>query len=252
MILSASSYKRHSSLIALFMLFVAMGSIVWFGILPLKRSLDTKMRGIQEYYADQENQQKQVGRLPELKDQYDAIRGNEQTLDIIITEDQIVDFIKTLENLANDTHIQMTITSKENGQIIEKVPAKVISPKVGDTDTKTNTSNTKPKEKGMVDGAPFDRYLRLSIKTEGSYENIIIFLQKMETLPIGLDVVGVEIKRIDESAVTNTPGIGTKSNPFSLLGDENVISKETTPTETHASLEAAFDILVYVNKKSNL
>ncbi len=247
MILSTPSYKRHSSLIALFVLFVAMGSIVWFGILPLKRSLDTKMRGIQEYYADQENQQKQVGQLPELKDQYDAIRGNEQTLDIIITEDQIVDFIKTLENLANDTHIQMTITSKENGQIIEKVPAKAVPPKDGEVDVKTDANDTKSKVTSMVDNAPFDRYLRLSIKAEGSYENIIFFLQKMETLPVGLDVIGVEIKRVDESAMKNTPE--TRSNPFSLLGDGNIIPNETAPTVTQAPLEATFDMLVYVNKK---
>jgi len=248
MIFSLSSYRKHSSLIFLFVLFVAMGSIIWFGILPLKRSLDMKMRGIQEYYADQENQQKQVGRLPELKDQYDVIMKDGQTLDIIITEDRIVDFIKTLEGLANDSSVQMTITSNANGQIIEKVPIKVVPPKADGANTQANTSNTKPKVMSMVDDAPFDRYLRLSIKAEGSYGDIVAFLQKIETLPIGLDVIGVEMKKRDASATKDT--IGTKSNPFALLGDGSVPPPgETAQTVAQTPLEATFDMLVYVNKK---
>lgn len=249
MTLSLSAYRKHTSLILLFMLLVAMSSIAWFGIVPLKQSLDMKMHGIQEYYTDQENQQKQVARLPELKDQYDMIVKNEQTLDIIITEDQIVDFIKTLEGLANDASVQMTITSKENGQIVESkgVPAKAVPSKTDDVNVATN--DTKQKTTSIMDDVPFGKYLRLSIKTDGSYADIIAFLQKIETLPIGLDVIGVEVKKRDESAMKNTTSSGIKSNPFALLGDGNIAPQEASQTLTQNPLEATFDMLVYVNKK---
>ncbi|MFZ2187179.1 MAG: hypothetical protein WAV46_00925 [Candidatus Moraniibacteriota bacterium] len=248
--MTAFSYKKYSSLIHLLVLFVAIGGIILFAILPINQSLDAKMRGIQEFYADQENQKKQVSRLPELKDQYTVIVENEPVLHILITEDQIVDFIKTLEGLADDMDVQMTITSKDNGRIIEskKIPVKAVSVTDDDTNASASTASTKPQAVNIVDDVPFNRYLRLNIKAEGQYADIVAFLRKIETLPIGLDVVGVEIKTIDVSANKNAAPPVTTNNPFAFLGDGSVVSRGgvSSITEKNA-LEATFDILVYVN-----
>lgn len=250
MTLSNSSLKKYSSFIVLFLLLLAMSGIIFFGIVPLKQSLNDKMRGIQEYYAGQENREKQVNRLPELKDQFDVIVENEPTFNILITDGQIVDFIKTLENLASETNVQMTITSKENGQIVEskKVAVKTPIAKSDDTDSGSVVGVAKPKAVNILDDIPFDRYLRLNIVIGGQYVGIVSFLEKIETLPIGLDVVGVEIKKVDVGEQGNMRA-STSNNPFALLGDGNVISAQTAPVIQKNPLEATFDILVYVDKK---
>ena len=109
----ASLYKKHVTRVVLLGLLLAMAGIIWYGILPLKQVVYEKMRGIQEVYARRENREKQVARLPELKAQYDAILQNDKLLDILITEDTVVDFVKMLEGLASGSHIEISITAKE-------------------------------------------------------------------------------------------------------------------------------------------
>jgi Tfp pilus assembly protein PilO len=246
------SYKKYSSVIILLVLLIAISGIVWFGIRPLKQSLNNKMRAIQEYYAGQENSEKQVNRLPELKDQYNAIIENEPTLNILIKKDQIVDFIKTLEGLASEMNVRMTIASKENGQIVEvkKVPTKPASAKEDDASLGAEKVSTKPKIINIVDDVPYDRYLRLSITTEGQYEDIAAFLQKIETLPIGLDVVGVEVKKSDEETMTGSSTPRSAGNPFTFLGDGTFLTQEAPQVIEKNALIATFDVLVYVDKNN--
>jgi hypothetical protein len=255
MIFPPSFFKTYSSWIILSVLLLAMGGIVWFGIKPLHQSLLDKARGIEEFYAGEENQQRQVSRLPELKDQYTNITDNEPLFNVLITEDQIVDFIKTLEGLANEMSVQMTITSRENGQIIEskKVPAKTDIVKSGDASAPADAAPAKAKAStNIIDDVPYPRYLHLNIRVEGNYSSIVAFLRKIETLPIGLDVVGVEVKKVDAAAQKeNAPTAGTFNNPFALVGDGG-ISSGLQPVSIGAIknvLEGNFEIVVYINKK---
>lgn len=249
MTFSTASLKKYSSFIILFALLLSIGGILWFVIVPLKQTLLDRARGIQEFYAEEENQTKQVSRLPELKNQYTTITEKESALDILLTEDQIVEFVKTLEGLASETNVQMIITSKENGQIVEpkKVVAKVATPATKNDDTAGDVTSTKPK--GVVnieDDVPFNRYLHLSIKTEGKYKDTVEFLRKMETLPVGLDVVGIEMKRIDVSTDKNASGVS--GNPFALLGSGSVTTETPAKDAIQDLLSSTFDVFVYVRK----
>jgi len=231
---------------------VIIGSVVWFGILPLKQSLLNKARMIQEFYVDEENQSKQINRLPELEDQYNIIENNASKLDIMLREDQVIDFIKTLETLASETTVTLVIASKDTGKIVEpKATAKkTVSEEEGET--KTSPSSTPKKEKvkevDILSDIPFDRYLRLSISATGKYENIINFLHKIETLSVGLDVVGIDIKRaeIEKNTKKVVTGSGVFSSGVVSISDALVSEKENP--ETKDMLEGVFDLVVYVNK----
>lgn len=244
-----SFLKKYLSLIILFILIVLISGVVWFIIIPIKQSLLDKAQNIQKLYAEEENRGKQMSQLPELKKQYSAIIEKESTLNILLTENKIVDFIKTLEELASETSVEMTITSKENGQITvsKKVSAKAVTPVTEDADTVKNTASTKQKSGDIVDDIPYDKYLQLSIKGVGQYNNIVEFLRKMETFPIGLDVIGMEMKKMDVTD-KNTTVSGTGNNPFSFLDSGNVASQSPSQGTEPDSLVATFDVLIYVNK----
>lgn len=239
--------KKYSSWIVLFGLLLAMGSLFWFGILPLKQSLRDAMRGIEEQYAEEENQRKQVGRLPELADQYTTILRSEPVLDILMREDELVGFIKTLEGLASEMQVQMIITSKEGGKIIEakKVPAKSST-----AEESSDTPSAKAKVINIADDVSYDRYLHLNVRAEGQYTNIVAFLRKIETLPVGLDVIGVDMQKIDDATLKERAAPDRPAgNPFAIITDGNILSQPTTPLAEKNLLEATFDILVYVDKK---
>lgn len=239
MVASAASLKKYSSFVILFVLILSISGILWFVIVPLKQTLLDRARSIQEFYAEGENQTKQVGRLPELKNQYTTIIEKESALNILLTEDQIVDFVKTLEGLASETNVQMVIMSKDNGQIVE--PKKVVPA------TPTDGTGTAPKVVVNIgDDVPFGRYLHLNIKTQGTYKDTVGFLRKVETLPVGLDVVGMEMKRVDVSIEQNTSGVS--GNPFVVLGSGSTVSQVPPVATIQDLLEATFDVFIYVKK----
>lgn len=220
--------------VTLFLLLLAIGGIAWLGIVPLKQSLEEKMRGIQEFHAGRENRERQVSRLPELRGQYEVITENEKTLDILITEDQVVDFVKTVERLAGEMNVAMSIASKDGGKIIEP-PAAGAKPDPS-------------KAADILAAVPFDRYLSLSVKVEGRYDDIVAFLSKVETLPFGLDVIRVEMKKKDTENDSRSSAARSTSNPFAMLGDSDDAAQAASPAGGKDALEAVFDILVYVKK----
>jgi Tfp pilus assembly protein PilO len=246
-------YKKYKPFIILLILIVAIICIALFGVLPLRQSINKKMRDIQEFYAGRENREKQVGKLPELQGQYDAIIENEKTLDILIAEGGIVDFVKTLEQLAKEVNVAMEISSKDNGKIIEAKKPEVKTDKANNSDQSSvsEEGNIKEKMPSILDSVPFDRYLILNIKAEGRYEDIVAFLNKVETLPFGLDVIKIDIKKKDAEKDLPSVNRGNLANPFSMLG-----SGDTLPAQSQASVdeknkenvEAVFDVLVYVKK----
>lgn len=237
----ASSYKKHTTLSVLFLLLLAMAGIAW-SIVPLKQVVYEKMRGIQEFYVRKENREKQVARLPELKAQYDVILQNEKLLDILIMENGVVDFVKTLEGLANETHVEMSITSKDNGQIIESQPVS------GNPQVSPGNGPGAKISPGILGDLPFQRYLYLNIKVRGQYEDIVVFLHKMETLPIGLDVIKVGMKKgeAEETSIVLGGGI----NPFLAPSGDIQTGVPQPPAANKDVFEAVFDVLVYVDKKN--
>lgn len=249
--MTLSQYKKYTPLIVLLLLLTAISCIVWLGILPLKESINGRMQNIQEFYADRENRDKQIGKLPELKRQYEAIMEDEKTLNILITESAIVDFVKILEQLASESNVVMDISSKDNGKIIEPKKPEVKTDKANDTNQPavSEKGNASEKAPSILDTAPFDRYLFLNVKAEGQYADIVAFLGKLEALPFGLDVIKVEIKKKDAENNSSPAKRGDIANPFSILGGGSIVTpQESLPVEKKDVIEAMFDILVYVKK----
>lgn len=243
-----SAYKQYGPLTVLLLLLVAIWGIIWFGVFPLEQSVQNKMRAIQEFYAARENRERQVKKLPELQSQYDTLLANEQILNILISEDAVVDFVKTIEELAKTQHITLSITSKDGGKVSE--PKKIaVKPKVNDDENEevpVSKNSAKALPVSIMDTIPYDRYLSLSVKAEGRYRDIVAFLGKLETLPFGLDVIGIEIKRKEKEREAVPSG-----NPFVMIGDGGGVSGEPVTPEITVEediLEAVFDLLVYVKK----
>lgn len=240
-----TSIKKYFPFIALAILLVSMILIVWLGIIPFRKNIVEKADEIQEFFSVRENRQKQLSKLPELKSQFNLIEANEKKLDIILPESRVVDFVKILEELAKETKTEITIQSQDKGAIQEKGAAKKPVKKSSDGE------KSDAPEKNIVtimDSLPYDRYLRINIMLVGEYRDIVTFLNKMETLPYALDVVGVKMK-VRESDDKKESAPDPRNNPF-LLSPGLTLS--TVPEETEVPtgrIEAVFDTAVYVNKE---
>ncbi|MBP6929659.1 MAG: hypothetical protein KBB77_01855 [Candidatus Moranbacteria bacterium] len=234
-------------------LFSGIGLLAWFGILPFQKYITEKADSIQEYYATRENRERQISNLPDLQNQFENIEGEEEILAILLTEKSIVDFVQTLERLAKDTGVHVLIRSK-SGEIIEEKKQKKASTKtaVVAPDEETVVKPVGKTTPTILDSVPFDRYLHVEVVVKGEYQTIVTFLHKMETLPIALDVVGMNMKvrdlEAEAIAVPNNPG----RNPFLLFSQgetlpENV-DQEGSLEKAPGNLEASFDTVVYLDK----
>lgn len=238
------------------LIIVTMGLLGWFVIKPLQASILEGMNDIQKFHADRENRQRQFDKLPELRSQFEAIQRDEKTLNILLSEEEIVNFVKTLEDLARGTNTQIVIQAKDEagGAIQEKKPVK--APRPGDKAGAEEEGKGKEKaEKGILEILPYDRYLYLNIVVTGKYSDLVNFLHKMETLPYALDVVSLRVHPVDpEEEKNEVPDVRT--NPFMLSPSGGSVLTPTEPIRPPATtvalpknaLEGSFETVVYLKK----
>ncbi len=250
--------KKSLPLVVTFSLLLGMGLLFWFGILPFDSFVTEKADEIQQLSVLRQNRERQIGKLPELQAQFENIRANEDTLKVLLNEEHIIDFIKTLESLTRNTGVEITIQSKDGTVIQEKSVIKSLPmmKKSASSSPVGKAANTT----SIVDTLPYDRYLRLNIVVRGSYGNIVNFLHKMETLPYALDVVGVSMK--DRGDAVSTPSTaGSGRNPFLITPSDNptplspdkpadqpITEGAPVAPPIIGNLEASFDTAVYLEK----
>lgn len=243
-------YKNFLPLIVMLTLLSGIGLLAWFGVIPFQRFIVEKADGIQQYYATRENREQQMKKLPELQVQFENIEKDEKVLAILLSEDAIVDFVRTLERLAVETKVHITIRSTGANAIEDKKTVKVPAKKAAPV---TDGTAAVQAPQSLVEALPMDRFLHVTVVVQGEYGDIVTFLHKMETLPLGLDVLSVSMKlRTEEekSARPDNPG----RNPFLILsGNEGTISGDavTQPAEAAipGNMEASFDTVVYLDNK---
>lgn len=240
-------YRSFFPVVTMLSLFSGMGLMMWFGIIPFHRLIIEKADGIQEYYATRENREVQMKKLPELESQFMSIEKDEDTLNILLSEEAIVDFVKTLEKLGAETGVLVTIRSAGSNVIEEKKNLKVPVKKGAVSQEATDSSKAPA---SLIDLLPLERFVHLNVTVQGEYQNIVTFLHKMETLPFGLDVLSVsmKIRNAEEKASRpDNPG----RNPFLILSDgnpEQATELEEEQLVSLGSLEASFDTVVYLTK----
>ncbi len=251
-------YKQLFPLIVMLSLFTGMGAIIWLGVIPYQGFIDEKAGTLKEFDASRENRERQIGKLPELQGQLETIAADEHTLDILLSEKNIVEFVKTLEQLAQETHTRVTIVAKDKDAIQEKKKAPVgkkegiIIPEESDPQSAAKKSSP-----SLLDSVPYDRYLHVTIAVLGEYRNIFSFLHKMETLPVGLDVIGLSIGASSVEVVAKKPDAAPANNPFAMFADGLSVATPTLPVvplEESGSgitgpLEASFDTVIYLRKQ---
>lgn len=242
--------KKYAPYAVLAGLIVLMALIVWLGVMPMRQAISGKMDDIQKFYTARENRERQVARLPELEEQFREIVAGEEAMRILLEEDRIVDFVKTLEELAAETGVEIVIESKESSAIVEKKPT---AKAPAEADGAASTASKKTAKQGIADQLPYDRYLHINVSLKGEYADIIRFLYKMETLPFALDVIATDV-RLNEDTEERSVVPEAGRNPFMLVpvGDAAlVVPSQDDGQEAQGKrfpIEADFDTVVYIRK----
>lgn len=231
-------------------LLLGIGLLFWFGIRPLHGFIRTEMDEIQKLDVLREHKSRQMQRLPELEKQNALIEEQGRTLEIVLTKEEIVEFIRTLERLAEETGVKIEIASKDNTLLESKITLplpgagaknqKAAAP-TEDGVTETIAPPTpqpkrgaKQQTTGMLNELSLKHYIRLTLTVKAPYKSLVAYLHKLETMPYAVEIIGVTMKEAE------------KEREETITSPDGSVAPVATPQSVVLSTE--FDMLVYTKE----
>ena len=198
--------------------------LIYFVVLPLIKRINSVKDQIQEEHVKQEIKQQQINELPKMEEQYNVLKNNEESVDVLLDKNNAVVLIEKLEKLAQDSNNKISISIQDVAT--QKDPTTVIS-------NKTNTDND------LIKNLPSTNYLQMKITLDGDYNAIMRFTQSLESFEYYCDIVAIQIKQKEEN---NKPAETGTVNPFNsgLSINPDQLSNFNNKNLEEASLDVVF------------
>lgn len=220
-----SFLKKYRLILALTLYALLIAGGIYFVIRPLLGEVKANANKIQRVVLDEENKKKRLAELPKLQSQFEMVKREEDKITSLLEEAKAVELIEQMEKLAGETGNKITIEVQNNSK--RKAPA----------GKKEEKKEGEEKEKDIRSDLPQDNYLEIKIRLEGDYNNLVNFLEKMESASFYSDVISLEIVKNETGSVSYV----SRPNPFSgstlsseekALVPEKEIKKEPELTST--------------------
>ncbi len=218
--------------------FLLFAALFQWGIFPFQRLIVEKANTIEANHALQESKENRVKELPQLREQYDLILQDEGKFDTLVSHDQVVPFIESIELLAHGNDVEISITNQD-----QALKNKVTAPKNADKLSDESSSNTeKKKDESILKNLPFDQYMSLRLDVRGEYAKVAQFLHQLESLSYSIDVVSLDIRQWEpsDSGVSRGSAFVT-NNPIFSDGTASVSEQPVAKK----LVQAFFSIVVY-------
>jgi len=201
--------------------FIAIVAFLYFLVFQYVNQIASTADEIQQSRVDGEINEKKLSNIANMEGDYNKFKENESKLDITISADNEVDFIKELESLAEKTGNKIELQIKDQ---------KDVKP--------TASTKIKPGEENIKDKLVNSNYLSMQIAIEGSYAGLLDFLHKLENYKNFVNVMSVssEKKSVDALVVS--------SNPFAAADQAQ---KKNAAVEGEV-LNSILDVVIYIKK----
>ncbi len=240
-------------------LMLLIGLLLWFGVRSLHMAISGRMDTIQQMDVLREYRSAEMQRLSELEKQNALIESRAQELDIILSKEELVGFVRELERLAKNEGVEIEIVSRDNTFLESKTTPKEspgkdkkegVSGESNDTDIPpTPNEKRKTKATGLLDALPLKHYIRITLTIKAPYRAMISYLSKVETMPYALEVLGLSIKEAEAERVTNVTGVF--SGDLVQGGEQDVVAiPEAAREDVSAAVVLAteLDLVVYTKE----
>lgn len=263
--------KQKYGLILFIGIFVAMSVTYWFGIRKVMEIIRVERDDIQKMLVTRENREYQLSRLAEYDAQYETIIRDEKWLEALMARDDMVEFVRRLESLAEEEDVVVTFEAREVPKIAKKpkVTPKSTQSSEKDADAESSVSGTEKdkqtkKDPSILESLPSATYTYLGLHVTGETKKVVKYLRKVEMLPVVLDMISIDATRkenahfseeISQALVPNqksdlteasVEGEEMRTNPFSIPETADLESK---PAVNAFELEVTAGLVVYHPKE---
>ncbi len=210
-------YKKREAIVII--IWIAMLAALFFLVIhPFLQKIREVQDEIQVEKMKQESVSQRIEDLPKVQEQFSILEEDYDLIDVLLKQDEAVNLIEKLEQLAQVTGNKISI-------IVQEDDAK----KAAQAKGKPGADNK------LIDSLPSSDYLKLKISLKGDYNSIFKFIHSLETFKYYSDVTSIQIKQVEKKE-------SASSNPF------NIASGSGKSIENEGPLEAYLDSVFYMYK----
>lgn len=263
-------FKQKYGLILFISIFTAMSVTYWFGIRKVMEIIRVERDDIQKMLVIRENREHQLSRLAEYDVQYETIVQDEKWLDVFTARDNMIEFVRRLESLAEEEGVVVVLEAREAPKSLKKIQtaADLVKADKKESDEKGAESATKEKQDkkdpSILESLPSTTYTYLGLRVTGETKKVVRYLHKVEMLPVALDMVSIEAIRKEntnfsektvqapvpnpasDSAVLSVESTEPQINPFAI---PEIADLESKPAVNAFELEVTAGLVVYHPKE---
>jgi hypothetical protein len=216
--------------IAIFIYIGAIVVLIYFVVLPLIAYIDRTKNQIQEEYVKQEIKEQQIKELPKIEAQYNVLKNNEKSIDVLLEKDNAIELIKRLEEIAQDSGNDISISIQNSA---------------AQKNTMTVVKDNANIDDGLIKSLPSADYLQIKITLTGDYNAVVKFIHLIENFEYYCDILAIKINQKEEQNKISEIGTKISTNPFDSNKEKNI---EETINSNDNKLEAILDVVFYTKK----
>jgi hypothetical protein len=221
-------FKKNKYLLTIGILLLVWVSFIFLVILPEKDVLHNKFVDLEKEKLNNQANNEKLSSLGDLKRISAMIDGEKRTLEVIFSEDKIIDLVSELEKIAEETGNKISISvANEEGRKIETV----------------NVIKDEKNDDHFLKNLPTQNYFEIDITLEGDYNKTLNFIKKINNIGYYNVVKSFEMGMRDRDLERpdRMAGSGMKTNS----SQEEILEGDLLPEEK-TFLESKLKILFYL------
>ncbi|NCA93543.1 MAG: hypothetical protein EOM84_00005 [Sphingobacteriia bacterium] len=214
-------------------LIIAILFLVWISFLlliifPEKDSLHNKFVDLEKEKLNNQANNEKLSSLGDLKRISGLLDSEKKNLEVIFSEDKIIDLVDELEKIAEEVGGEISISvASEEGRKIETV----------------NVSKDEKREEDFLKNLPTQNYFEIDITLEGDYNKTLNFIKKINSIKYYNVIKSFEMG-MQERSLNKSDRVVGGGGVTNLSQDEN--SNENSLPEEKFFLESKLKVLFYL------
>ena len=194
------------------------------------KKIDEKANSIQRKKIDNEINRERIRKIPQMEEMDKLIESKNEEINAILDPDGEVEFIESLESLAEATGNKMNIKVDDSNQF--------------DTKPKKAAGNKKDDKKTIKENLSYDKYISMEIDLEGSYQGMLDFIYRLENFKYYVNILSIDLKK--ETKVEKSISAGAVTKPASLFSvSGSQLTEEKIEKREKDTLTSIISIIVY-------
>ncbi len=234
-----SFWQKYKESIAIFFYLLIVSALIYFGIFFVIHKIDDRRNEIEETILLQKVKDGRLKSISRLKGQIEKMQSEQEKFSVLLDEKDVINLIETLESIAQQEGIKIDISVNQNQKLQQQKESK--NSKNNTNNSKNN--NTEKKQKILTDDLSQVEYLSLDMNCQGRFQDIFVFMKRLENLKYINDVVSFKMTK-DKEGKDDV----TSNKNSDIFNAESGLSREQDDDEQEKELEAILTAFFYYKK----